>query len=185
MTGPAGLVLAAGAGTRFGRPKATVVDADGTPWMARVAEALCAAGLEPVIVVLGAQAGEALAFVPDAARPVVAPDWQEGVSASLRTGLNALADEPVDAVVVALVDQPGLPAAAVRRLISSGAGRTDLRRLTYDGVPGHPVLIGRDHWAELVASLRGDVGAGPWLAAQEVELVPGDDLWDGSDVDRP
>ncbi|MEH3069009.1 MAG: NTP transferase domain-containing protein [Aeromicrobium erythreum] len=106
-----GLVLAAGAGRRLGRPKATVVDADGEAWVARAVRVLREGGCDPVHVVLGADADTARALVPPDARVVVADDWAEGMSASLRAGLRAVAATTADAVMIHLVDLPdvGVP----------------------------------------------------------------------------
>jgi CTP:molybdopterin cytidylyltransferase MocA len=62
-------------------------------------------------------------------------------------------------------------------------GPDDLARAAYDGVPGHPVLIGRDHWAGVVETATGDRGARDYLAAHEVRLVECGDLASGVDVD--
>ena len=124
---------------------------------------------------------------------VVADDWADGLAASLATGLTALAaSDPEEArlAVVTLVDYPGLPSAAVSRLLSPAAadaplGPTALRRSVFGGRPGHPVVVGRSHWGDLVASLTGDRGAGPYLTAHAAEPVDCSDLWDGRDVDAP
>jgi CTP:molybdopterin cytidylyltransferase MocA len=62
-------------------------------------------------------------------------------------------------------------------------GRT-LRRAAYDGRPGHPVLLGRDHWTGVVAAATGDQGARTYLTTHDVELVECGDLATGDDVDR-
>lgn len=103
------------------------------------------------------------------------------MSASLRAGLAAT---DADVVLVTLVDLPALPAAAVARLLA-GADRATLRRAVYDGRPGHPVVLGRDHVDAAASSARGDRGAGPYLRAQGAESVECSDLWDGRDVDAP
>lgn len=222
-----GVVLAAGAGTRMGRPKALVHRADGRSWLDLSVTALLDGGCAEVVVVLGAADREARALVParPTVRSVVAVDWARGPSASLRAGLAAArATRGVDAVLVSLVDLPGLPAGAVRRVLADAAGSADadgpgdtdgpgdadrpgdaagpgaaagsaairasLRRASYDGRPGHPVLVGRDHWEALTAALaapaaEGDRGAGPWLRAAGVEPVECGDLWDGADRDHP
>lgn len=189
----AGLVLAAGAGRRMGTPKALIRDADGVPWVVRTARLLLDADCAPVVVVIGAAADDARAVL--SAEPVViveATDWSEGMSASFRAGLAALAQDPAaspggsaglaPAVVVVPVDVPGLTANAVRRVLA-GAGADALVRATYDGSPGHPVVIGRDHWAGVIASARGDEGARGYLREHRVELVECSDLGDGADVD--
>ncbi|NRD26813.1 NTP transferase domain-containing protein [Frigoribacterium sp. VKM Ac-2836] len=198
-----GLLLAAGAGTRMGRPKALVVDGHG-PWLTRAVATLLDGGCHRVLVVLGAGATEARALL--AADPrllgvegrarvsaVVADDWADGLAASLRAGLTALAgSDPEEArlALITLVDYPGLPSSAVARLLSSPAadgplGPGALRRAVFHGRPGHPVVVGRSHWSALAASLTGDRGAGPYLRAHAAEPVDCSDLWDGHDVDAP
>lgn len=193
----AGLLLAAGAGRRMGGPKALLRDADGTPFVARAVETLLAGGCAGVTVVLGAEAG-AVAEVLDAtgwshdARVgvVVAADWNEGMGASLRTGLAAIdrasaaAGEP-SSVLVSLVDLPDVGAPVLRRVLTAGAGPHDLVRATYDGRPGHPVLLGRAHWAGVLATATGDHGARDYLAAHPPTPCECGDLATGRDVDRP
>ncbi|WP_435746295.1 nucleotidyltransferase family protein [Nocardioides sp. SYSU DS0663] len=171
-----GFVLAAGAGTRMGRPKALVDD-----WLARAVAALAQGGCDRVTAVLGARAEEAVALLPHGADHVVAADWTDGMSASLRTGLAA-ADPAADAAVVTLVDLPDVTAAVVAR-VASHAAPAALARAAYGGRPGHPVLLGRDHWAGVLAGAAGDEGAKPYLAVREVDLVECGDLATGRDVD--
>lgn len=172
-----GIVLAAGAGTRHGGPKALVV-----PWLADSVRLLLDGGCDQVVVVLGAAADEARALVPDDARvtSVVAPRWADGLGASLRTGL---AHAGGDAVVVTLVDLPGTPVSVVERLTTTWDRRT-LRQAVYDGRPGHPVVIGADHWAGLADTLTGDRGARGYLVAHGVEEVECVDLHHGRDIDE-
>jgi CTP:molybdopterin cytidylyltransferase MocA len=182
MTRVAGVVLAAGAGTRAGGPKALRRDADGVPWLHLGVAALRAGGCDEVLIVLGAEADAARALLPDGVEVVVADDWAVGLSASLKAGLHAL---DADAAVITLVDLHGLPAEAVARILKSPVDATTLRRATYAGRPGHPVLLGRDHWAAAAASAEGDRGAGRYLKAQGAELVELSGLWDGEDDDGP
>ena len=91
--GVAGLVLAAGAGTRFGGPKGLARTPDGEPWVARAVRTLRAAGCDPVLVTVGAQAEAVSALVPADAQIVRVPDWDEGLAASLRAGLRAWLDD--------------------------------------------------------------------------------------------
>ncbi|WEO78924.1 NTP transferase domain-containing protein [Cryobacterium sp. SO2] len=192
----AGLVLAAGAGSRYGRPKALVAEANGDPWLVRAALALEAGGCDPILVVLGASAGEAESLLraaadrferPDRVRVVHAADWAAGLSASLAAGLHRLQhaeNDTVTAVALVPVDVPDLSAAAVLRLVDAATPDT-LRQAHFGGRPGHPVVIGRNHWAKLSRSLAGDTGARPYLVANGVEAVPCDDLGTGDDVDMP
>jgi CTP:molybdopterin cytidylyltransferase MocA len=183
-----GVVLAAGAGTRFGMPKALARDDDGTPWVQLACRALLDGGCRDVVVVLGAQAREAEALVPAGVRTVVAADWASGIAASLRTGLAAAAETLADAAVVSLVDLPGLRADAVRRVLGAArtpdAARVALARATYGGEPGHPVLVGREHWEPLAAAAHGDTGAGPYLRTHGAARVDCTDLGGGADVDH-
>jgi CTP:molybdopterin cytidylyltransferase MocA len=181
-----GLVLAAGAGSRMGRPKALVRRPDGVAWVRAAADAVRDGGCTPVVVVLGAGLDRARSLVPDYAVAVEAVDWQEGMSASLRTGLHAARDlaPAADAALIHLVDLPDVNARVVRRLAALAVPDA-LARATYDGRPGHPVLLGRTHWAELTAGVRGDRGARDYLGEREVTLVECGDLATGTDVDLP
>jgi nicotine blue oxidoreductase len=176
-----GLLLAAGAGERFGGPKALARDDDGTSWLLRAVQALrpCAG----IVVVLGAEAEQAAALLPMSVARVRADNWAEGMGASLRAGLAALATTAHDSALVSLVDLPDVDAAVVARLVGAAGGRADLLRASYDGVPGHPVLIGRDHWSGVVETATGDRGARDYLADHEVVLVECGDLATGRDVD--
>ena len=169
-------MLAAGAGTRHGGPKALVV-----PWLADAVRLLLDGGCSRVVVVLGAGADEARALVPDDARvtTVVARRWADGLGESLRTGLEHATG---DAVVVTLVDLPGTPVSVVARLTTTWDRHT-LRQAVYDGRPGHPVLLGADHWAPLSATLTGDRGARGYLVAHGVAEVECGDLHHGLDQD--
>jgi CTP:molybdopterin cytidylyltransferase MocA len=169
----------------MGRPKALVSDDDGS-WLRRAVGVLREGGCDAVTVVLGASAGEAAALLTGVhARVVVAEAWAEGMGASLRSGLAALADGDADAAVVLLVDLPDLTAEVVARLLADGAGPATLSRAAYDGTPGHPVVLGRDHWAGVAASAVGDRGARDYLATREVRLVECGDLATGQDRDTP
>jgi CTP:molybdopterin cytidylyltransferase MocA len=181
VTSVVGVLLAAGAGQRFGGPKALARDEDGTSWLLRSVQAL--RPCREIVVVLGAEAERAAALLPMSVARVRADDWAEGMGASLRAGLQALGTTDHDAALVSLVDLPDVDAAVVARLAAASTGRADLARASYDGRAGHPVLIGRDHWAGVVASASGDRGARDYLAAQEVVLVECGDLATGVDVD--
>lgn len=186
-----GVLLAAGAGRRAGGPKAVRVDADGTSWLVRSVAVLLNGGCERVVVVLGSGGAEAAALLAGAdlgsdtrARlsVVEATEWTEGMGASLRAGLEAAPD--ADAVLVHLVDLPDVTAAVVSRVIADAA-RPVLARATYHGTPGHPVLIGADHRAAVVAELTGDSGARAYLDRHLTHRVECGDLATGRDRDQP
>ncbi len=183
----AGLLLAAGAGRRMGTPKALVTDERG-PWLTRAVALLRDGGCDTVTVVLGASADQARRLLDRGADPVsvvVADDWAQGMGASLGAGLAALEGADAQAALVTLVDLPDLVPAVVRRVRAAGDGPGVLARAAYDGVPGHPVLIGREHWTGVRASAVGDQGARDYLAARPVLLVECGDLASGHDVDTP
>jgi CTP:molybdopterin cytidylyltransferase MocA len=183
-TPTAGLLLAAGAGRRFGMPKA-LASWQGRLFVERAAEVLHRAGCVPVVAVLGASAGEirARADLPGT-RLVDNPDWPTGMGSSLRAGLDALAASDAPAVLVLPVDVPGVTEAAVRRLAAL-TGPDALARATYHGMPGHPVLIGRNHWVDVAERARGDAGARDYLRAHPPRDVPCEDVATGEDVDHP
>ncbi|KTS55799.1 hypothetical protein NS206_14830 [Microbacterium testaceum] len=180
---PCGVVLAAGAGRRFGGPKALARTPAGTPWIALAVRALRAGGCGEILVALGASLEEAAPLVPSDATVVPVPDWASGVSASLRASLAHAASGTSPAAIVMPVDTPDATPAAIARLVRR-AQPDALAQAVYDGSPGHPVLIGRAHWGAVSAAVRGDFGARPYLIAQNAELVECGDLWSGRDRDE-
>lgn len=176
-----GLVLAAGAASRFGAPK-QLADLDGVPLLEHVLRTMTAAPVERVVVVLGSAADEVAAGVDlHGADPVVCGRWEEGQSASLACGLAELAG--CEAVVVTLGDQPRVSPEAIRRVISARNGAAAVRA-TYNGNPGHPVLLERELFDQL-RNVSGDKGARNLLLSVHVLDVPCDDLGGGEDVDTP
>jgi CTP:molybdopterin cytidylyltransferase MocA len=179
-----GLLLAAGEGRRMGMPKALVREDDGTSWLHRSLAALRDGGCDPVTVVLGAGAAEARLLLDGSVGVVIAADWAEGIGASLRAGLRSISGHDAEACLVSLVDLPDVDAEVVRRVVAAATGRGVLARAAYDGEPGHPVLLGRDHWPGVAATATGDRGARDYLAAREVTLVECGDLATGHDRDH-
>jgi CTP:molybdopterin cytidylyltransferase MocA len=176
-----GLVLAAGAATRFGRPK-QLAYLDGIPLLEHVLRTMTAAPVGRVVVVLGSAADEIAAAVDlHGADPIVCARWAEGQSASLACGLGELAS--CEAVVVTLGDQPRVSPDAIRRVIAGRNGASAVRA-TYGGEPGHPVLLERDLFSAL-RDVSGDKGARNLLLSVPVRDVPCDDLGGGEDVDTP
>jgi CTP:molybdopterin cytidylyltransferase MocA len=181
-----GVVLAAGGASRFGSPK-QLAELDGRPLLQHAVDAMLAvAAVDEVVVVLGAEArrvAEAVDF--GVARTVVAEDWADGMAASLRRGVAAVG--ACDWVVVTLGDQPRVTpqviAAAIERARAAPAGTAALRA-TYDGVPGHPVVLGRA-MLPLLATLSGDAGARDLLGGADVMTFEAGRLCDPADVDTP
>jgi CTP:molybdopterin cytidylyltransferase MocA len=157
----AAVVLAAGAGSRFGGPKQQLL-------LPAVLDAVRASRVDEIVVVAGAYPLEVDA-------PVIhCPEWERGPGASLRCGLEAL-PAAAEAAVVVLADGPELAPAAVDRVIEawrSGAG--DIVAASYGGERSHPVLLGRSAWPDVP-----DEGA----RALEPVLVACDDLGPPGDVD--
>lgn len=179
-----GLLLAAGAGERYGGPKVLARDPDGTSWLHRSVEVLHAGGCRWVTVVLGAKAEQAMRLLEGTrASFVIADDWQEGMSASLQAGLSSL-DLQETAALIHLVDLPDVGPEVVARLLTPEPVSSTLRRATYGGRPGHPVLLGRDHWTGVQATAFGDRGARDYLAEHPPEEVECGDLATGRDRDR-
>jgi nicotine blue oxidoreductase len=178
----AGVLLAAGQGSRLGRPKA-LVELDGQTLAERGANLLRAGGADPVLVVTGAAPLE-LAGV----HIVHNEDWRSGMGSSLRAALRALhADGQVGAVVVALADQPLVGTEAVSRLIAAYRGGASVAVAAYEGEPRNPVLIAREHWPEASAAATGDRGARAFLRARPdlVSLVECGDTGSPDDIDTP
>jgi CTP:molybdopterin cytidylyltransferase MocA len=167
-----GLVLAAGASSRFGSQK-LLAPLRGRPVLQHVLDTLADAGIADVAVVLGADAA-AMEHALDwrAERRVINPRPQDGLSSSLRVGLDAAAQDPAtEAVLITLGDQPELGRDVVRAVIEA-ARTTELpfvrARYADDDAP-NPVLVRRAGWAR-TAGIAGDRGLGPLLAAHP-ELV--------------
>ncbi|HSR86906.1 MAG TPA: nucleotidyltransferase family protein [Streptosporangiaceae bacterium] len=166
----AGILLAAGDGSRLGQPKALVV-LGGQSLARRGVTLLHSGGANPVIVVTGAAAVDPADLADTAAGAdgpsvisVHNPRWQTGMGSSLAVGLEAVPDD-CPAAVVALADQPLVGPAAVRRLIAAHAAGAGVAVACYHGQPRNPVLISRQHWAEVADLATGDTGARPFLRA--------------------
>lgn len=178
----AGLVLAAGAGRRFGGPKA-VARLDDERLVDIAVRTVRAGGCDPVIVVQGA-----VVLTDVDAEVVDNPDWPSGMGSSLQTGLATLVERPeVGATVLLLVDTPWVGAQAVGRVIDAYRAGAAAAQAAYDGVPGHPVLLSRGAWADAARSAQGDQGARAWLRDNRaaVTLVDCEGTGDPRDVDRP
>lgn len=179
----AGVLLAAGEGSRFGQPKA-LVELHGQTLAERGVSLLRDGGADPILVVTGAAPVEL-----DGTHTVYNPEWHTGMGSSLRAALQALTDTSadVDAVVVALADQPLIGAEAVARLIAACRNGATVAVAAYDGQARNPVLLAREHWAEVMATVTGDQGARLFLRNRPdlVTLVECGDTGRPDDVDTP
>ena len=175
---PAGVVLAAGEGKRFGGPKAPF-EISGERLVDRAVRVLHEAGCSPVAAVLGAWQGnvdEALVLTNDG--------WQEGMASSLRVALEWVSTETdANYALITLVDLPGLTPQAVQRVLNAPAG---IAVATYEGERGHPVRIPREHFRTLIDTVTGDEGARSFLAGRDdITFVEVGDVASGLDLDFP
>jgi len=193
----AGLVLAAGGGSRFGQPKAEV-EVGGRRLVDLAIESCVRAGLGPVVVVLGAVWLTPMPMADSAADSTAGDaaevwlvdntDWATGMASSLRAGLAALeADVGIDAVVVTLVDTPSVGEIHLRRVGSVLREGATAVVATYKGTARLPVGLTREVWSDVVGTIAGDEGARVWLRANphrvtEVECA---DLGPWTDIDTP
>lgn len=173
-----GVLLAAGAGRRYGKPKVLV---DG--WLDIAVRALRDGGCDDVVVVLGA----ANVPAPRGVTAVTAPDWHQGLSASVRTGLVQADRMRAEYAVLHVVDTPDVGAAVVARVLKRAlTSRSGLARAYFGDQPGHPVVVVRRHWPGVLAVITGDQGAVAYLRTRDdVEQVDCADLASGRDIDEP
>lgn len=147
------------------------------------------AGCDEIVVVIGAQAPRVRPLLPPAVRIVVNPDHPSGMGSSLAAGLRAASETAAELALVMLVDLPDVTPAVLDRVMSLVAASEQpaglLARAAYDGRPGHPVLIGRDHFTAVVNDCVGDAGGRHYLQTQPVQLVECGDVGGGRDVDTP
>jgi molybdenum cofactor cytidylyltransferase len=184
----AGIVLAAGLGTRMGSSVKPLLEVDGTPMVVASVDAALGSGLQPVVVVVGhrgERVREALGGLP--VTIVENPEYRDGLGASIRSGVSAL-PTGLDGVVFLLADMPRVRSAHIDRLISAfaEAGRRAICVPTHAGRRGNPVLWGAHYLPDLLA-LAGDVGGRRLLAryanrVREVEMLDDAVL---IDVDQP
>jgi CTP:molybdopterin cytidylyltransferase MocA len=194
----AGVLLAAGEGSRFGQPKA-LVELDGQTLAERGVNLLRAGGAQPILVVTGAVPLEI-----SETHTVYNPGWRTGMGSSLRAALQALAGSSthpgatpasaseldagsIGAVVIALADQPLVGPEAVARLIAAYRDGASVAVAAYNGQPRNPVLLAREHWAEVIATATGDQGARTFLRTRPdvVTLVECGDTGRPDDIDTP
>lgn len=185
-TGVCAIVLAAGAGSRFGGDK-LLAPYGGRPLIAATLANLAGAPVDETLVVIGEDSDRLREVCePYAVRVVENPDWARGQSTSVRAGLAACESSPdTRAAVVLLADQPHVGSGAVERLVGAFEGGVKVAVATYGGEPRNPVLFSREVWPLLLRELSGDEGARSFLRGHPdlVEYVACDGVGDPSDVD--
>lgn len=172
-----GVLLAAGAGRRYGKPKVLV---DG--WLDIAVDALRGGGCRHIVLVLGA----ADVPPPIGVTVVTARDWHRGVSFSVRAGLVAANSLEADFAALHVIDTPDVGAPVVARVIDRALqSRSGLTRAYFDGRPGHPVVLARRHWNAALARIAGDSGVGAYLRTRtDVDPVDCGDIAGGHDIDQ-
>jgi molybdenum cofactor cytidylyltransferase len=182
----AGVVLAAGAGSRFGGAK-QLAELDSRPLLEhalRAVEAVPAIGR--IVVVLGARADEVRAGVDfGATEVIVCEEWETGQSASLRRGIAAIAGD-AEAAVITLGDMPRVTPQVIARFadVASEHGAVARARAVYDGAPGHPVVLGSAYF-DAVSEIEGDIGARELLRRIGVVTIECAHLCSPVDIDTP
>ncbi len=184
MNGVSAILLAAGAGSRFGGGK-LLADFDGRTLIEATLSELRGAPVDEIIVVVGAE-GERLRSISTTYETRIAenPRWADGMSTSVRVGLQSCGPE-ARAAVVLLADQPFVGREAVKRLVGAFEGGAEVAVATYDGKRRNPVLFAREVWPMLEGELSGDEGARGFLRRHPelVMEVPCDDVANPADVD--
>jgi len=178
------VILAAGGGSRFGGTK-QLAELRGRPLLAYAVDAMLAVpAIWPVVVVLGHDAATVRARVEVLADVEVAVSerWADGMAASLQAGIAALGD--VEAAVVTLGDQPFVSSRVIAGVLDYHERSDDAVRTTYDGEPGHPVLLTR-RLLDRAGELSGDSGFRALLEGQRVRRFEAAHLCDPADVDTP
>jgi molybdenum cofactor cytidylyltransferase len=172
-----GILLAAGAGRRYGTPKVLVAG-----WLDTAVAALRQGGCAEIVLVLGA----AEVAPPRGVTAIFAPQWHEGLSSSVRAGLEEADHSGADYAVLHVIDTPDVGSAVVARVLERALGSVSgLARAYFGERPGHPVVLARRHWPAVLALLSGDRGAGAYLNTRsDVEIVDCTDLACGEDIDE-
>lgn len=182
----AAIVLAAGRSSRMGLHK-LLLSLGNRPLVAHVVAAACGSQADPVLVVVGHDAGRVgAALSPDRFRVVENPDYAEGMATSLRAGIAAVPPASAGAIIL-LADQPLVTAELLDRLITAAsADRDAFVAAAYDGRRASPVYFPSRSFPELEA-VEGDEGGRSVLARHpdRVRLVECGDIASALDIDRP
>jgi molybdenum cofactor cytidylyltransferase len=184
----AAVIMAAGEGTRFGGHK-LMASLEGRPILQHVLDSVAAAGPSATVVVLGADAAEAERAIEwRGEERVVNPDPARGLSSSLKLGIaavQALPDaETLDAILVALGDQPRTLTAVIHTLVEAETDRSIIVPRYSEDAARNPVLLHRDAWP-LAARATGDRGLGAFIDAHRDLILELPVAGSNPDVDTP
>lgn len=182
----ASIVLAAGRSARMAPRNKLVEPVSGEPMIRRVVTTVLESGVGSVIVVTGFEAGRITQALNGLDVAIVTnPDYADGLSASLRTGLEAVPPD-ADGALISLGDMPEIEIPVIRALIAKFKGRGAICVPVHRGRRGNPVLWGRDYFPEMM-KLTGDSGAKPLMARHASHLVEVDVATDSifHDIDAP
>ncbi len=168
------VILAAGSSSRLGRPK-QLIHYEGQPLLLRTALAARRAGVDSIIVVVGAFSrvvGEAVIGV-GGLTVVANKGWRSGLASSLTAGLVAAKSLGLDGAMVLTADQPMIDVASLEKLLEQFDEDQRVVAAAYDGIVGVPAIFGSEHF-DALTNLTGDEGAGRWLRsnADAVKEVP-------------
>jgi molybdenum cofactor cytidylyltransferase len=180
----AGIVLAAGGSSRFGRPK-QLLEWKGEPLVKHVIRAAREAGLSPVVVILGASAEEIMPIVESGDLRIVINDrWEDGLSGSIKAGVESLPGE-IGGAVFLQADQPQIPAQLIKQLVKAHQQTLNpILAPKVNGQRGNPVLFDVTTFSDL-KRLTGDMGGRQLFKQYPIEWITWDDtdiLWD---IDTP
>lgn len=166
----AAVLLAAGGSRRMGQSK-QLLPIDGQPMVRRVAQTVCQAGLAQVVVVVGAEGDRVARALAGLDLEIVHNQaWAQGMSTSVRAGMEALRPE-IEAALLVLADQPGLTIDALAALVEAyRATRAPIVAPYYRGRRGNPVLFARSLFADL-GQVEGDQGGRALLVRHEQEVA--------------
>lgn len=161
MANVGALILAAGESSRLGRPK-QLIRFRGKSLVRRIVDAADEAGCSPIAVVLGSEGKKVARELEQTSAAIVEnEDWQNGIGASIRAGMQSLIDHApsLDAVVLLVCDQPLVETEVIKQIITRyGETETMIVASSYSGTLGVPALFGRSHFDELL-TLPDDSGA--------------------------
>jgi nicotine blue oxidoreductase len=180
----AGIVLAAGDGSRLGGRAKALLPHRGRPLLHTVVEALREGGCNEVFVVVGAYGDDVAAVCDSDITVVLNPNWAEGMSTSLRAGVDAATGHSTVALTV--VDFPGITAELVRTVLSAHEPET-VTLPVFGDRPGHPVVFDRADAVAAAAQATGDEGARSFLTRNRdrVRRLDCSSLADAADIDTP